>query len=692
MEHSDLKAPLTVLRGVGPQLAQTLEKLGWYVIEDLLFHLPIRYQDRTRITSIGQLRLYQHVLIDAEIRSCKVTFGRRRSLVCRVQDNTGSISFRLFHFSKSQQNQLQEGKRIRCFGETRRGATGIELYHPEYRIYDPNETEPAVEESLTPVYPATEGVSQARIRSLITQVFEKFRASPLTDFLQAKYLPEDMGNDRELFGILEYLHLPPKNADLAAIHEFSHPFQLRLAFEELVAHHLSLVRQRERFKENETAAMPVDQALQKIFLDNLPFSLTAAQQKVASEISNDMNIDSPMLRLVQGDVGSGKTVVAAMAALQGITSGYQAALMAPTEILAEQHFQNFSQWFATLGIEVGFLSGSQTAAQKRKQLENLASGKTQLVVGTHALYQQGVEFHKLGLVIVDEQHRFGVQQRYSLLEKGHYPHQLIMTATPIPRTLAMSMYADLDCSVIDELPPGRTPVNTVLIDSSRRDEVIERVYHNCNEGKQVYWVCTLIEESEELECEAAEDTAKQLAQKLPGLRVGLLHGRMKAKEKEQVMAQFKQHELDLLVATTVIEVGVDVPNASLMIIENPERLGLAQLHQLRGRVGRGEIESFCVLLYANPLSQDGKERLAVMRQTSDGFVIAEKDLELRGPGEVLGVRQTGDVSFHIADLQRDAWMLDQVQQSAAMLMKDSPGAVDGLVRRWLGSREKYARA
>jgi len=682
---------ITTLKGVGAQVAEKFYRLNLHTLQDLVFHLPLRYQDRTRVTPIGALRLHNDVVIEGEVRAADIAFGKRRSLVCRIQDGTGTLTLRFFYFSSAQKNQLKPGVRLRCFGETRRGASGIELYHPEYQIITASPTpvidKLALQTHLTPVYPATEGITQPRLRHVIAQALEKLSETSLQDFLPPQQV--------SLAAALKWLHHPPAHADLEPLQEGEHPYQQMLAQEELVAHHLSLLQLRQALKKRSAFALPKQVLWEKRFLEQLPFTLTAAQQRVLLDISADLAKPEPMLRLLQGDVGSGKTLVAALAALQVIAHGKQVALMAPTEILAEQHFANLQRWFATLDISMAWLTGSLKTKERQQQLQRIRSGEALLVIGTHALFQEGVEYHDLALVIIDEQHRFGVHQRLALSEKGkktgHEPHQLTMTATPIPRTLAMSVYADMDYSVIDELPPGRTPVNTVLIDNQRRDQVIERVRAACQQGAQAYWVCTLIEESEELECEAAETTAANLATALPGINVGLVHGRLKATEKARLMAQFKAGEIQLLVATTVIEVGVDVPNASLMIIENPERLGLAQLHQLRGRVGRGSAESHCVLLYSSPLVGLGRERLGVMRETSDGFLIAEKDLQLRGPGEVLGTRQTGEINFHIADLRRHAHLLPQVKKIAQQLMKERPENVAPLIHRWLGKNQQYGR-
>lgn len=696
--------PVTRLRGVGKQLNEKLARVGIASIQDVLFHLPLRYMDRTRISPIAGLQANTEVVIEGEVRGSDIVFGRRRSLICKVQDTTGLITLRFFHFTAAQRTNLSAGRRIRCYGEVRPGSTGLELYHPEYQLLDEHNPR-SLEQHLTPVYPATEGLTQYRLRSLAEQALKFLDSEKPSELLPPAILENlQPAAALSLTEVLRFLHRPPPEASTEQLASGVHPAQLRLAQEELLAHHLSLQQLRNRVRQQEGPVFTPEAALIDGFLDALPFELTGAQQRVCQEIAHDLSQPVPMLRLVQGDVGSGKTVVAAVAALSAIGSGYQAAVMAPTEILAEQHRHNFESWFSPLGISVVWLSGKLKGKARDVQLSRIADGSGQLVVGTHALFQHDVVFHRLGLTVIDEQHRFGVHQRLALREKGKKdptaenfdqektPHQLIMTATPIPRTLAMSIYADLDFSVIDELPAGRKPVNTVAIADQRRDQVVERIRKACGEGHQAYWVCTLIEESEALEAQAAEVTASELVLQLPEVKIGLVHGRLKPREKTQVMTAFKAGELDLLVATTVIEVGVDVPNASLMVIENPERLGLAQLHQLRGRVGRGGIASHCVLLYGSPLSQRAKQRISVMRQTSDGFIIAEEDLKLRGPGEVLGTRQTGELNLRIADLERDAHLLEQVKQCAGELLEHYPDRVAPIIRRWLGDKQRYGQA
>ncbi|MCC5880563.1 MAG: ATP-dependent DNA helicase RecG [Idiomarina sp.] len=682
--------PLTTLKGVGPKMAQKLEKLHLHNVLDLLFHLPSRYQDRTRVTPVAGVRSNEFATIVASVVDTRVHFGRRRALLCRVSDGTGNLTLRFFQFSAAQQKALATGTQLHIYGEVRPGPTGPEIIHPEYKALDDGPIE--LEETLTPIYPTTDGVYQQTIRSLCDQALSYLNEASVPELLPQALAADEM----PLAAAIRILHNPPTDADQQALLEGVHPAQRRLALEELLAHHVSMLIARAQAQQVKAPAINASTQLSGQFLKRLPFTPTGAQQRVAKEIAADMAEPYPMLRLVQGDVGSGKTLVAALAALPAIEAGYQVALMAPTEILAEQHALNFKLWFEALGIEVGWLAGKSKGKAREETLRALANGNIQFVVGTHALFQDAVTFHNLALVIIDEQHRFGVHQRLALRQKGEangvHPHQLVMTATPIPRTLAMTAYADLATSVIDELPPGRTPITTVAIPDTRRDQVIARVEHVCQQEKrQAYWVCTLIEESDVLQCQAAEDTASQLAEQLPGLRIGLVHGRMKAAEKEAVMQRFKAGELDLLVATTVIEVGVDVPNASLMIIENPERLGLAQLHQLRGRVGRGSAASHCVLLYKTPLSQNASQRLAVLRESSDGFVIAERDLELRGPGELLGSRQTGLAQMKVADLVRDQALIPQIQQLASGMVRHYPEHSEKLMKRWLPQGERYAQ-
>ena len=684
--------PVTALRGVGEALALRLRALGVETTQDLLFLLPSRYEDRTRVVPLGELLPGQRAAVEGDVLLTEVAYRGRRQMLCRIADGSGFLTLRFFHFTAQQQNGLARGVRIRCFGEARRGPQGLEIVHPEYRRVDSSAAK-AAEDHLTPIYPATEGVTQGRLRQLVGLALDQTAAHDLTDWLPGAVL--EGSRLPSLHDALHYVHRPPANAPVEQLLEWRHPAQRRLAFEELLAHQLSLKLLRQRIQSDPGWPLVTDGALKADLLSALPFRLTAAQARVLREIESDLGHAKPMLRLVQGDVGCGKTLVAALAATRAVQMGRQVALMAPTELLADQHALNFRRWFEPLGIPIVLLTGRQTGKARTAALAGIREGHAPIVIGTHALFQESVEFASLALVIVDEQHRFGVHQRLRLREKGgrdgHQPHQLIMTATPIPRTLAMTAYADLDVSVIDELPPGRTPVKTVVLAGTRRDEVVMRIRTACLEGRQAYWVCPLIDESEEMPFQAAEETAGALAAALPELVVGLVHGRLPAAAKESTMRRFKDGEIHLLVATTVIEVGVDVPNATLMVIENAERMGLAQLHQLRGRVGRGRHASSCLLLYRPPLSPLARERLGVMRDTNDGFAVARRDLELRGPGELLGTRQTGLAQMRVADLLRDADLLPRVQSAAEMLLNEWPVHVTPLVRRWVGRAEQYGR-
>ncbi len=689
-----LQKPVTELKGVGPKMAENLEKLGIEKVQDLLFHLPLRYQDRTRVYPIGSTQHGQEVMIQGVVEHSEIVYRRRRMMICTISDNTGTITLRFFHFSNAQQQALSRGTNISCFGEVRLGTNTREMVHPEYKILKSDDIV-SLTDSLTPIYPSTKGLQQRSILRLVSEALLK-ELEQLDDLI-----PAVLSQQYQLSSLkqaLLTLHRPTSELSVVQLLERTHPSQQRLIFEELLAHHLSLRKLREQQKQAQGLPLNFSNNYFKKLMTSLPFELTGAQKKVIQEINFDLKQSWPMSRLVQGDVGSGKTLVAAAAALSAIEAGYQVALMAPTEILAEQHYKSFSQWLEPLKLKVSMISGKQKVAVKRESLENISLGLSHLVIGTHALFQNDVHFQKLGLIIIDEQHRFGVHQRLALREKGKqydnqidfYPHQLVMTATPIPRTLAMTTYADMDYSVIDELPPGRTPVKTVVISNTRRPEIVERINSVCDDGAQVYWVCTLIEESEALQCQNAEETWELLKEALPNLNIGLIHGRMKSDEKEQIMSQFKAGEINLLVATTVIEVGVDVPNASLMIIENAERLGLAQLHQLRGRVGRGSRSSSCVLMYQSPLSQNGKRRLEALRNSNDGFEIAKIDLEIRGPGEVFGTRQTGELQFRIADLMEDQHLLPKVQQAAQTMFKKYPKNVEPLIDRWIKHADDYA--
>lgn len=680
--------PVTTLHGVGEKLAEKLLKLGIRTVQDVLFHLPLRYQDRTRVHPIGSLSAGIECLLVGSVDHCEVVYRRRRMMLVRISDGTGSLLLRFFHFSAAQQKQFRVGSKVRCFGEVRDGASMLEIAHPEYRLIKEDEVVELVD-ALTAVYPATEGVQQPTLR--------KLSDAALGYLPQVKEWLPDVFRDHYQLPTLQQalmaLHRPDREQSKHSPLNDDSLERRRLVLEELLAHQLAMLNLRNTVRETRAVPVASPGLLEKAFLQSLPFTLTAAQLRTSKEIADDLSLPLPMLRLVQGDVGSGKTVVAALACLAAVEAGYQAAVMAPTEILAEQHFNTFENWLKPLGINVAWFSGKQGVKQRREMREALLSGEAHIAVGTHALFQKDVEFKDLALAVVDEQHRFGVHQRMALRDKGrggeYQPHQLIMTATPIPRTLAMTAYADLDVSVIDELPPGRKPIKTVVMAHSKRPELVSHVAAACREGRQCYWVCTLVEESDVLQAQAAEATATQLAETLPDLGIGLVHGRMKPAEKEDVMQQFKSAQLDLLVATTVIEVGVDVPNASLMIIENAERLGLSQLHQLRGRVGRGSVESSCVLLYQPPLSETGKKRLSAMRETTDGFRIAEIDLELRGPGELLGTRQTGELNFRIADFERDADLIPQLSDQVGDLAATHPDIVEPLIDRWIGEKQQY---
>ena len=684
--------PLTALSGVGVAVSAKLSRIGINNLQDLLFHLPIRYEDRTRITPIADLRPEQYATIEGIVQTSEVQFGRRPILTVSLSDGTSKVTLRFFNFNAGMKNSFQNGVRVKAFGEVKRGRFMAEIHHPEYQIIRDN-APLILEENLTPIYSVTEGLKQTSLRKLTDQALELLEKIQIAEILPDEFNPHPFS----LKEAIRFLHRPPPDISCEMLEQGKHPAQQRLIFEELLAHNLAM--QKVRLKTQQLFALPLltKTDLKSVFLAQLPFQPTNAQKRVSADIEADLARDYPMMRLVQGDVGSGKTLVAALAAVLAIDNDKQVALMAPTEILAEQHAENFRRWFAPLGIEVGWLSGKVKGKARQSELERIKSNAVKMIVGTHALFQEEVEFADLALVIIDEQHRFGVHQRLMLREKGEkagfHPHQLIMTATPIPRTLAMTVYADLDTSIIDELPPGRTPISTVVMSEERRAEIVGRVYHACTQEKrQAYWVCTLIDESEVLEAQAAEATAEDLRKALPNLRIGLVHGRIKPIEKQEIMAAFKAAELDLLVATTVIEVGVDVPDASLMIIENAERLGLSQLHQLRGRVGRGSTASYCVLMYKPPLGKISQKRLQALRDSQDGFVISEKDLEIRGPGEVLGTKQTGIADFKVANLMRDRKMIPTVQHYARELLEKYPDIAENLIKRWLNNREIYSNA
>lgn len=684
--------PLTALSGVGAAISEKLSRIGINNVQDLLFHLPMRYEDRTRITPIADVRPESFATVEGFVQLTEVQFGRRPILSTTISDGTSKITLKFFNFNAGMKNSLATGVRVKAFGEIKRGRFMAEIHHPEYQIIRGNQPL-ELAETLTPIYPTTEGLKQASLRKLTDQALALLERVQVAELLPDEFNPHKYS----LKEALQLLHRPPPSVSSELLDKGEHPAQKRLIFEELLAHNLAMQQVRMGVQQHFAEPLCYQTDLKQRFLATLPFQPTNAQSRVTAEIEQDLAKPFPMMRLVQGDVGSGKTLVAALAALLAIDNGKQVALMAPTEILADQHAHNFANWLRPFGIEVGWLAGKVKGKARTAQLEAIKNGDVQMIIGTHALFQDQVEFHHLALVIIDEQHRFGVHQRLTLREKGAkgdvYPHQLIMTATPIPRTLAMTVYADLDTSIIDELPPGRTPITTVAISEDRRDEVVRRVYQACkNEKRQAYWVCTLIDESEVLEAQAAAAIAEDLQRALPDLRIGLVHGRMKPQEKQAIMAEFKAANIDLLVATTVIEVGVDVPNASLMIIENSERLGLAQLHQLRGRVGRGATASHCVLMYKAPLGKISSKRLQVLRDSQDGFVIAEKDLEIRGPGEVLGTKQTGMAEFKIANLMRDRKMIPLVQNYAKQLTLKYPDTAKQLIRRWLDEKTVYSNA
>lgn len=673
------------LQGVGAAAATLLEKLHIFSTDDLLFHLPRDYEDRSTIIPMNQLVVGRSYLLEGEVRSVDFPPGKKKSLAALVQDDFGKVTLRFYHIYKGLTDRIKMGQRLRIFGEVRVGARGLEMYHPEVQVIQQHTALPKTQ--LTAIYPSTEGLTQPKLREYVRQALTH-HSDDLPELLPSKY-----SNGYELKEALHYIHEPPTDANMLQLNQGSHPAQQRLIFEELVAHQISLLTRRAYIRQISAPRFSSSKVLAKKLLEGLPFQMTNAQKRVSKEILQDLKQDQPMLRLVQGDVGAGKTLVAAVAACHALEADWQVALMAPTEILAEQHYLNFKRWFEPLGIQVAWLSGKQKGKARTQAEQQIKEGHAQLIVGTHALFQDTVGFSKLGLVIIDEQHRFGVDQRLALRNKGadqFTPHQLVMTATPIPRTLAMSAYGDLDTSIIDELPPGRTPIQTVTIPLERREQVLQRIATNCREGKQAYWVCTLVEQSETLDAQAAEATYQEIRERFPDINIGLVHGKMKADEKQAVMQAFKDNQSQLLIATTVIEVGVDVPNASIMVIENAERLGLSQLHQLRGRVGRGATASFCALLYKTPLSQNGQERLSILRESNDGFVIAEKDLEIRGPGELLGTKQTGDMGFRVARLERDDHLLTQAHYVAEQILKDYPQHAEGLLKRWLPEAPRYA--
>lgn len=683
---------LSQLKGIGPKTLARLEKLGIYSVQDLIFHLPFRYEDRTQISSVRSLQIGTSAGVVGTITATEIVRRGRTMFLCQLADDTGCIKLRFFNFAQAKlQFLLRPGVRLYCYGEVHYFGTGYEMVHPEYKILRPDEL-PPICDTLTPIYPTTDGLPQFGLQKIIYQalaILQQHGGLP-------EYLPAELLAELKLPHInnaLFALHQPAKNENLVALSSRQHPWRQRLIFEELLAQQLCLLQLRSEVKTHAAIKINWEQKLADDFIASLPFSLTSAQQRVCHEIAQDLAVSKPMLRLLQGDVGCGKTIVAAMLILQLVKNGYQAAIMAPTELLAEQHYQNMLTWLTPFNLQIGLITGRIKGKVREAVYAEIAAGKIDVIVGTHAIFQEQVRFAKLALAIIDEQHRFGVHQRMALRDKGFtdgkYPHQLIMTATPIPRTLAMTIYADLDLSIIDELPPGRIPVQTIVLPCTRRAEIVARVREHCNNGSQAYWVCPLIEESEILQCQAAEQVARELTASLPELRIGLIHGRMKDVDKVRIMQEFKSGKINLLVATTVIEVGVDVPNASLMIIENAERHGLVQLHQLRGRIGRGKLKSYCVLLYQLPLSLNAKERLQIMRATNDGFELARKDLAMRGPGEVLGVRQTGILQLKIADLVLDQGLLPLIQEKSLYLQQMYQTIIPNITARWIGAKRNY---
>ena len=690
-EGNNKKHPIQNIRGVGPKIAESLSNLGIYQVEDAVFHLPYRYEDRTNLTPIGDAPFETPLLIEGEIVKSTVVFRGRRMLITEIYDGTGRLTMRMFNFALAQHKNLKEGCKIRCFGTIRHGPKGKEMIHPQYQVFSEGD-EIEIEDHLTPIYPSTSNLQQGRIRKMIQESILYCQKNSL---LKENWETEDESSFKDLLSALTFIHNPPTETSLELLSLGQHPAQRKLIKEELVAHILCSGMLKRETELRKSPLMQLASTHEDIFIDSLGFVLTNAQTRVWNEIKQDFNKETPMRRLLQGDVGSGKTVIAALATLQASHNDLQTAFMCPTEILAEQHYENLTKWFVVLGIKVDLLLGSTKAKDRKRILSDLQTGKTQVLIGTHALFQKDVVFKSVGLTIIDEQHRFGVHQRFTLLEKGgdkeKSPHQLIMTATPIPRTLSMTVYGALDTSIIDELPPGRRPVETTSRPNSMRNKVIKRIEEVCLEGQRVYWVCTLIEDSDELEAQAAEELFKEISNEIPKVKTGLVHGRLKKEEKDRVINRFRQGDIQLLVCTTVIEVGVDVPEATLMIIENPERLGLAQLHQLRGRVGRkADTDSHCLLLFREPLADLAKERISTMESTNDGFVIAEKDLELRGGGDIHGLRQSGLMNLKIANPIRDSDLLESAQQEALLIAKTNELQARSLIHRWIGARLDYS--
>jgi len=678
--------PIISIKGLGKKTSDRLNQLGIHTLEHLVFHLPTRYQDKTSITPLSDAGIHDEILIEATIDRIEVIPSRQRQLLCYLSDNQNHrILLRFFHFNQYQKQALIRGETMQCFGEIKIGRKGLEMHHPEYRIITQNQS-PLLEPTLTPIYPLCSGISQNKMKQWVNYSLEVLKISQLDDYFE-KITQQSMPS---LKSSLMLLHHPEKDEDLSKIESFKHISQQRLIIEELATHRLSLLKTKKARKGKKTNAFILNNTLSDQLLNSIDFNLTNAQSRCIKEINDDLASSEPMLRLLQGDVGSGKTIVAVFALIQAVENNFQAAIMAPTEILARQHLQNFTQYLESLNIQIAYLSGSQNTQERREQISLIESGKAKVVIGTHALFQDSVNFKDLSLVIIDEQHKFGVHQRLSLTKKANNtPHQLVMTATPIPRSLTMSAYADLDTSIIDELPPGRQAVETIALSNARRDELISKIRKISNEGRQIYWVCTLIEESEALRAESAEKTFKYLKDHLKDLTVVMIHGRLTKVEKESIMKDFENGRINLLVATTVIEVGVNVPNASLMIVENAERLGLAQLHQLRGRVGRGSEKSICILMYQSPLSDYAKERLDILRQSNDGFMIAQKDLELRGPGEILGTQQTGIASMKIANIVRDAYLLKEAGYYSSKMLEARLESQNALINRWIDEEKTH---
>ena len=689
-EFKDLQS-IQNLKGVGPKGESSLNNLGIFSIPDAAFHLPFRYEDRSYITPITDANYQTPVLIEGEIMKSTVVFRGRRMLFSEIYDGTGKLTMRMFNFAMAQHKALEKGKMIRCYGTITPGPNGKQMIHPQYQVFE-KEDSIEIEKNLTPIYPTTSGLQQNKLKKIIENSLEFCDKHNL---LKEESEKKDYSKYGNLLETLKFLHKPPVETNLIELIEGKHPAQQVLIKEELVAHMLCAGILKNELEGRTGPSMTEISIREDDFLESLPFDLTNAQNKVWKEISGDLLDKIPMRRLLQGDVGSGKTLVGALAALHAQSNDYQTAILCPTEILAEQHLTSFSNWFEDLGINVMLLTGSTKAKERKQIVEHLAKGTIDILIGTHAIFQAGIEFKNLGLTIIDEQHRFGVHQRFSMLEKGgkenQSPHQLIMTATPIPRTLAMTVYGSLETSIIDELPPGRNPVQTSSRPDSYREKVIKRVEEVCLTGKRAYWVCTLIEDSDELEAQSAEELYKEISTALPKLKVGLVHGRLKKDQKDSVIEKFRKGDIQLLVCTTVIEVGVDVPEATLMIIENPERLGLSQLHQLRGRVGRkANTDSHCLLLYKEPLSGLAEERIKTMEATTDGFQIAEKDLELRGAGDIYGIRQSGLMDLKIANPIRDSNLLLDAQEEALELGKNDKDFAKTLVERWIGNRVDYS--